>query len=283
MDEFSNPLLSIITVCKNSGLTIADTLNSVLYLLYKYKNVEYIIQDGISSDDTSQIINDRIKGFKNIKIFREKDNGIYDAMNKAMDKANGKYIYFLNSDDLLLENFSSDEFMHLLKKEYEIINCPLVFFQRPSNNIKRIWLNTKKQKSIINFFLSPYPPHPGFICKAELLKSYLFDEKYGTASDYHLIQKIMLDNSVSKKYYSKPIAAMALGGVSTRLDGMKKASQQIYLIHKELKINGSYFVRYFRNFSQYLFAFFLNKKLDFNRTKINNHQYAINVKLVVQK
>ena len=93
----------------------------------------------------------------------------------------------------------------------------------------------------------------------------------------------MLDNSVSKKYYSKPIAAMALGGVSTRLDGMKKASQQIYLIHKELQINGSYFVRYFRNLSQYLFAFFFNKKLDFNSTKINNHQYAINVKLVVQK
>lgn len=283
MDEFSNPLLSIITVSKNSGLTIADTLNSVLYLLHKNKNVEYIIQDGISSDDTSQIINDRIKGFKNIKIFSEKDNGIYDAMNKAIDKANGKYIYFLNSDDLLLENFSSDEFMNLLKKEYAIINCPLVFFERPSNNIKRIWLNTKKQKSIINFFLSPYPPHPGFICKAELLKSYLFDEKYGTASDYHLIQKIMLNDTLSKKYYRKPIAAMALGGVSTKLDGMKKASKQIYLIHKELQINGSYFVRYFRNLSQYLFAFFFNKKLDFNRIKINNYQYALNVKLAVRK
>ena len=94
------PILSVITVCFNAQHTIENCIKSVISQKNKY--IEYIIVDGASSDDTYNII----KKYKNNidNIIHEKDNGIFDAMNKGFNISSGEYIAFLNADDIYMPN-----------------------------------------------------------------------------------------------------------------------------------------------------------------------------------
>ncbi len=94
------PLISIIIPTFNSSKTILKCLNSIIE--QTFKNFEIIIQDGLSNDDTV----DKIKGINDnrIRLYSEKDTGIYNAMNKALIKSEGNWIYFLGSDDYLYSN-----------------------------------------------------------------------------------------------------------------------------------------------------------------------------------
>ena len=96
----SKPLVSIITICRNSEKTITKTIESVKN--QTYKNIEYIIIDGKSEDRTIDIVH----SYKNniSKIISEKDDGIYDAFNKGLNLYKGDLIGFVNSDDVLLPN-----------------------------------------------------------------------------------------------------------------------------------------------------------------------------------
>ncbi len=93
--------VSIVTICKNSGKTIEKTLRSVL--CQTYKNIEYIIKDGGSTDDTVDICHRLKEEFENngmtMKIISGPDSGIYDAMNKGIDETTGDIVGILNSDD----------------------------------------------------------------------------------------------------------------------------------------------------------------------------------------
>ena len=90
--------ISVITVCFNSDKTIEKTINSVIN--QNYKNIEYIIIDGGSTDDTIKIINQYRKNFS--KFISEKDNGIYSAINKGIKLATGDIISVLHSDNFFL-------------------------------------------------------------------------------------------------------------------------------------------------------------------------------------
>ena len=99
-------LISIITVCFNSEKTIRDTIESVLN--QTYGEVEYIVVDGLSKDNTVQIANEyrqrfADKGYR-YTVISEKDNGIYDAMNKGIRSASGEIIGIINSDDYFTSN-----------------------------------------------------------------------------------------------------------------------------------------------------------------------------------
>ena len=93
-----NPKISIITVCYNSEKTIERTISSVI--TQSYRNYEYIIIDGLSSDKTIYIVK-KYSEDNNIFFISEKDNGIYNAMNKGISFATGDIICLLNSDDWL--------------------------------------------------------------------------------------------------------------------------------------------------------------------------------------
>ena len=91
--------ISIITVCFNSEKTLEKTINSVLS--QNYKNIEYIIIDG-GSDDSSLKIIDKYKD-KITTIISEKDNGIYDGINKGIQKASGDVISLIHSNDIFVD------------------------------------------------------------------------------------------------------------------------------------------------------------------------------------
>ncbi len=92
--------VSVITVSYNSSSTIGDTIESVNNQIYK--DVEHIFIDGNSNDNTLEIIKSNSKT-ENL-VISEKDNGIYDAMNKGIDKSTGEIIFILNSDDIFFDN-----------------------------------------------------------------------------------------------------------------------------------------------------------------------------------
>jgi glycosyltransferase len=88
--------ISIITVCYNSADTLKFTLNSVLS--QDYKNLEHIIIDGGSTDNTANLLEEY--PLKKKIVVSEKDNGIYDALNKGLNKATGDFATYLHSDDI---------------------------------------------------------------------------------------------------------------------------------------------------------------------------------------
>ena len=95
-----NPLkLSLITVCRNSEKTILDTVRSVE--VQDYKNIEYIVVDGASTDQTVQIVRSNSTRLSQL-IFLQPDKGLYDAMNKGISLATGDVIAFINSDDMYI-------------------------------------------------------------------------------------------------------------------------------------------------------------------------------------
>lgn len=96
------PLFSIITVVRNGENDISDTMNSVLS--QNFPDFEYIIFDGMSSDTTwSKIVASSDRYPNKVIAIQEKDSGIYDGMNKALNYSTGKYVLFLNSGDLFLD------------------------------------------------------------------------------------------------------------------------------------------------------------------------------------
>ena len=107
-----NLKISIITIVYNREKTIKDTINSVLN--QTYKNIEYIIIDGKSTDSTLNIVNsykDKIS-----KIISEKDDGLYDALNKGINLATGDIIGFIHSDDFYIDNFVIEKVANEFKK-----------------------------------------------------------------------------------------------------------------------------------------------------------------------
>lgn len=104
MKEFK-PLLSVITVVYNNVRDIERTILSVL--TQTYLNIEYIVIDGQSTDGTLKIIN----RYRNLiqKVVSEKDEGIYDAMNKGLAAATGDYVIFMNSGDEFFDNYTVEK------------------------------------------------------------------------------------------------------------------------------------------------------------------------------
>ena len=187
------PLISIITVVFNNVSHLQKTLNSIYK--QKYKNYELIVIDGGSSDGTLQIIKNNKK--KIDKWVSEKDKGIYDAFNKGMDLAEGDYIGFVNSDDILLPNA-----LKILKKY--IYNYPEIDFFFGA--VKKHWgILHGYRPWKIKFSWGFYSSHStGFFIKlssARIVGKYNLKYKYSSDYDYfyRMIVKKKLKGIGTKK------------------------------------------------------------------------------------
>ncbi|MCX5774208.1 MAG: glycosyltransferase, partial [Fusobacteria bacterium] len=142
--------ISIITACYNSAKTITDTFNSILK--QKYYNIEYIVIDGSSKDETVSIIQEYSSKFLNrgieFKWISEKDSGIYDAMNKGIALATGEVIGIINSDDYYMENNILEDIMTRFYDEtVDGIYGNIIFVDKEDNSrMVRIWKSSKYQK-----------------------------------------------------------------------------------------------------------------------------------------
>ena len=173
------PLISIITVCFNSAKTIRQTIESVLN--QTYTNIEYILVDGKSTDDTIEIIKEYVPKFvENGIIYRwisEPDNGIYDAMNKGIKMATGEWVNFLNCGDLIFEQNTLDIiFLHL--KSDLVFGNHAIYSYNP-NKYQIISANRK-----LNNFQMPYC-HQALFIRKQVIDCFPFDSRYKIAADYY--------------------------------------------------------------------------------------------------
>lgn len=132
-------IVSIITICYNAETDIKKTIESVLN--QNYKDIEYIIVDGKSTDSTMDIVEEYKANLNNLikfKVISESDNGIYDAMNKGVKLATGEIIYFLNAGDVLYTNTIINEVSTYFKKNLcDIFYGDIAFKYKDKTDIKR--------------------------------------------------------------------------------------------------------------------------------------------------
>ncbi len=159
-----NPKVSIITVCYNSAKTIEDTIQSVVN--QTYDNIEYIIIDGLSTDNTLEIVN-KYKD-KITKIISEKDNGLYDAINKGIGLATGEIIANLNSDDFYIDNnVIADVVVKIEEEKSDTLYANLYYVDAlDTNKVVRNWVSGQYKKGM--FFKGWMPPHPTFFVRKKV-------------------------------------------------------------------------------------------------------------------
>jgi len=241
--------ISIITVCYNAQDTIESTIKSVL--LQDYNNIEYIIIDGSSTDNTMSIIS---KYQNDIDIIiTEKDNGIYDAINKGISFSTGEIIGLLNADDELFDNDVINKVANIFINSPNIdsIIGDIVFIGNSQQTIRKY---SSRNWSVNLFSWGFMPPHPSFYCKRSIYKKFGgYDINYKIASDFELLLRFLKIQKINYQYLPSILVKMKTGGVSTR--GLKS----LYVINKEIReacFSNGIKTNYLKLYSKYFIKIF---------------------------
>lgn len=203
--------ISIITVCFNSELTIARTLQSVKD--QTYNNIEHIIVDGGSTDDTLGVIANQGDHFK---IISEKDNGIYDAMNKGVRLATGEIIAFLNADDYYKDVNVLSKIASLMRIEgLDALYGDVEFFHPWQKEIT-VRVYDSGYFSPANLGWGWMPAHPGLFMRRILFENHgLFSIGYRITGDFEFIARVFKHRQLRYRHLSESLVRMQTGGVST--------------------------------------------------------------------
>jgi glycosyltransferase involved in cell wall biosynthesis len=223
-ESLSNkPLITVITVVFNDEKNLEKTIKSIIN--QTYKNIEYIIVDGGSTDQTLEIIHkyeDRIDYW-----ITENDKGIYDAMNKGVSLARGEWINFMNSGDIFFDketiakiNFDRDKNINVLYGDAET----------EYTGFSKIY----KAGNLRDLPYSMQFSHQSAFFRTAYHQQNLFTLKYKFASDFYLILQLFINNPDSFAEVPIVISSVSVGGISD-----KKTYLSVYerwLIVKELEI-----------------------------------------------
>jgi glycosyltransferase involved in cell wall biosynthesis len=235
--------ISIITPTYNSAKTIEDTIQSIV--VQNYPDLEYIIIDGGSTDNTKEIIFNYQNKIK-IKYISEPDEGIYDAMNKGIKIATGDIIGILNSDDLYYDKNILQNIDNIFKsdKAIDAVYGDLIYVDRKDINKKtRYWKAGEYNENKLNW--GWIIPHPTFFVKKEIYekKEKIFNTSFSIAGDYELILRLLKINKIRVKYIPEILIRMRNQGTSgnslkQRIKGWKE-------IRKAWKINNLKIPKFF--------------------------------------
>jgi glycosyltransferase involved in cell wall biosynthesis len=204
--------ISLITVSFNSAGTIKDTIESIHS--QDYDDIEYIVVDGASRDNTVEII--KSAGARIDKWISEPDRGIYDAMNKAIQMATGEVVGILNSDDF----YSSDTIVSQVSDAFADPTIDAVFgdlvFVDP-NNLKKVVRKYSSAKWRPEKFARGFmPAHPTFFVRRKYYEQIgLFKTDYKIAADYELLIRFLYVHKLKYRYLPLNMVTMRKGGVSS--------------------------------------------------------------------
>ena len=207
--------ISVITATYNSGRTIGDTLESVLR--QTYSDVELIVVDGASRDDTMDVVRRYEPRFGGrLHWTSEPDRGIYDAMNKGIARATGDVIGILNSDDF----YTSDTVLERVAEAMAGGDVDAVYgdihYVRDGDLHKcvRYYSSRPFRRGLMR--LGFMPAHPSFYCRREVYERCgTFDTTYRVAADFENLLRLIYVNRIRTRYLPVDFVTMRTGGAST--------------------------------------------------------------------
>lgn len=216
--------LSIITVVYNNVDFVEDNLNSIHS--QTFRDIEHIVIDGASTDGTSEYL--RGDHGYDINLVSEPDSGIYDAMNKGINLAQGEIIGILNSDDI----YASDNVLENIVSLFEETNSKAVYgdleYVNPSlEKTVRSWKSGKYMPGIMQ--KGWMPPHPAFFVSKSVYESHgYFDTSYKISADYELMLRFIEKYKISLNYLPEVIVKMRTGGRSYKpVNYLQKFSEDL--------------------------------------------------------
>lgn len=230
--------ISVITATFNSGKTVRDTIESVLR--QTHKDIEYIVVDGKSQDNTMEIVLGYEPQFSGkMRYISERDKGIYDAMNKGIAMATGNVVGILNSDDFytspdvleqVARTMNDDDIdavygdVHYVNEEH-LDQCVRYYTSRPFH---RSWMR-------FGFM----PAHPSFYCRRSVYEQYgTFDLSYKVAADFENLLRLIFVHRIRTRYIAKDFVTMRTGGASS--SGLRSQKQIVRDHLRALKHNQIY-------------------------------------------
>ena len=231
-------VISIVTATYNSAKTVRDTFDSVLR--QDYAEVEYIVVDGGSKDETVDIIREYEPRFGGrMRWISERDRGIYDAMNKGFAMATGDVVGRLNSDDFFtsggvltaVAQAMADRELDAVYGDVHFVNdedltkCVRYYSSKPFH---RRWMR-----------LGFMPAHPSFYCRRAVYERYgAFDLSYKVAADFECLLRLIFVHRIRTRYLPMDFVTMRTGGAST--SGLRSHKQILKDHQLAFKRNGVY-------------------------------------------
>ena len=232
--ELFSMKISLITVTYNSEKYLSHCIESVQ--MQTYKDIEHIIIDGKSTDNTVAIIKKYGSGIA--KWVSEADRGMYDAINKGMKMATGDIIGILNSDDMLVSDTVIEEIVNVFRdKSVDSVYGDLEYVDKENTErILRIWKGKKYDRNL--FKIGWMPGHPTFYIRRSLIEKYGgYENHYFTAADYEFMARYLFKHKITACYLPKLIVKMRMGGASNKnIYQRLRANRRDYLAMKKNNI-----------------------------------------------
>lgn len=204
--------VTIVTACYNSKATIANCVKSVQ--AQDYQDIEHLIIDGASKDSTLEVLESMANA--QTRIVSERDDGIYDALNKGIKEASGDVIGFLHADDVFAaDTVISQVVAHLNDSTLDACYSDLVYVNPETDSVVRYWRSSKFKKGL--FVRGWMPPHPTVYVKKEVYHELGgFNLNLSIGADWDLMVRFFELGGIKTVYHPEVWVRMNLGGTSNR-------------------------------------------------------------------
>jgi glycosyltransferase len=242
--------ISVVTASYNSEATIGFTIDSFLEQIHPEK--EMLIIDGASSDATIRIVESYRSNA--IRLFSDKDAGVYDAMNKGLRLFEGNAVGFLNSDDTFHDSAALSGIAAAMQDADIVYGDLNMVTDHRTKRLVRAWRGgTFKRYS---FQLGWVPPHPTFYMRREVAERVgEYDLNYVTTADYDFMLRALALHDFRVRYLPRVIADFQMGGISTRGLGVTVRANLECLRSRRTHLNAppidaAFFLRFVRRLFQ---------------------------------
>lgn len=208
-------MITLITTSYNREIVLKHAMDSVLN--QRFTDYEYLVIDGGSSDGTCELLREYEKKFSGrLKWISEKDNGIYDAINKGIKLSHGNIVGILNSDDF----FHRDDALEIVARGFTDQSIDAIYADciilRNKNGIEKHFLKSNAFFKNWMFRIGIMPSHGTFYAKKSLFEKYgVYKTNYKITADFELMLRFMYINKINTHYINESLFTFSDGGVSS--------------------------------------------------------------------